>query len=184
MHHLHSVPPAATLEDAGAPRRRIGSLDSLRGLAALTVVLQHVLATPVFAAVHGGAGWAWVLAYTPLHVFFAGPEAVILFFVLSGFVLGVPYFSATPPRAGAFLIRRVCRIYLPYIAALAVALAAMSLVPARSIPPWTSADWDRPLTLADLVNYALMSGFERHDFFNPPVWSLVYEMRISLISPF
>ena len=71
--------------------QRIAALDGLRGLAAATVAIGHgldVFPTVWLASNHGPAAGAlgW-LTYSPLHLLWAGHEAVILFFVLSGFVL-------------------------------------------------------------------------------------------------
>lgn len=68
----------ATLQ-ARSTGRRIYQLDALRGLAAVVVVAHHT------RLVEHGLIPPWYLA--PL---FAGPEAVSLFFVLSGFVLSLP----------------------------------------------------------------------------------------------
>ena len=65
---------------------RFRSLDSLRGLAALAVVFHHCLLTlPASAFCRGEI--AWWFAVTPLRLLIDGPGAVLLFFVLSGFVL-------------------------------------------------------------------------------------------------
>ena len=94
--------------------QRLHELDSLRGLAALSVVACHCL--KVRSGV--GFGWLlWLLDHTPLGIVRASHEAVIFFFVLSGFVLALPFLSG-PVRYRAFLAKRVCRIYLPYYAAL------------------------------------------------------------------
>ncbi len=72
---------------------RIRALDGLRGLAAVVVILHHVLlvdnwfanALLTFEAQPSNDWKAWVY-YTPLHIFFAGTEAVLVFFMLSGIV--------------------------------------------------------------------------------------------------
>src|SRR4051794_11612155 len=87
---------------------RLGALDSLRGLAALTVVICHALwlckpDTPLRDLYHAGiqsahsvrglVQWlrempvSFLIETSPLHLFVAGHEAVILFYLLSGFVL-------------------------------------------------------------------------------------------------
>ena len=53
-----------------------------------------------------------------------GAEAVILFFVLSGFVLSLPAVDGRPQSYFTFVTRRIFRIYVPYLAALAVSVAA------------------------------------------------------------
>jgi peptidoglycan/LPS O-acetylase OafA/YrhL len=72
---------------------RIDALDSVRGLAAFTVVTLHALTVyPTFRYLdHSSFGW--LVTRTPLVLFYAGHEAVILFFVPSGFVLALPYLS-------------------------------------------------------------------------------------------
>jgi peptidoglycan/LPS O-acetylase OafA/YrhL len=83
--------------------RRIGSLDALRGVAALAVVIGHAL--PM--------GLPQV---PPVVAVALGRVSVIAFFVLSGFVLSLPYFDGRPLPYPAFVVRRLCRIYLPYAA--------------------------------------------------------------------
>src|SRR5690348_5076720 len=112
-------------------RRR--ELDSLRGLAALSVLLYHVLASnsaqlasaiclgPVDGALNR------VLAYSPLHAIWLGAESVWLFFVLSGFVLTRATMRPGFSWAGYYPSRMV-RLYLPV--AFAVVLAWLTyLVP-------------------------------------------------------
>ena len=75
---------------------RIHSLDSLRGIAALIVLFHHcLLMTPLFYAAHYNEpydnGWVSLFTNTILHTFWAGSEAVLLFFILSGFVLAIPF---------------------------------------------------------------------------------------------
>src|SRR5258708_1027684 len=106
---------------------RVDQLDSLRGLAAVNVMASHLLlCVPlIFAGVHdrdGANRFTYAILYTPLHLFIAANEAVILFFILSGFVLSLPFFSPQAPSYRELAIRRVCRIYLPCLASLAIAL--------------------------------------------------------------
>lgn len=65
---------------------RIASLDSLRGLAALSVVVWHIATMFPFSS----DPW---FARTPFHIFGDGEEAVAIFFALSGFVLMLPYLN-------------------------------------------------------------------------------------------
>src|SRR5438105_12280270 len=106
--------PSQQVSPAGASSgQRFRELDSLRGLAALIVVFHHFF-------------WMWFYHQTertdPAFLLFypliAGHESVILFFLLSGFVLSVPYLRGRSQPYGTFLLRRVLRIYCPYFFAL------------------------------------------------------------------
>jgi peptidoglycan/LPS O-acetylase OafA/YrhL len=170
---------------------RVDQLDSLRGLAAVNVMASHLLlCVPlIFAGVHdrdGANGFTYAILYTPLHLFIAANEAVILFFILSGFVLSLPFFSPQAPSYREFAIRRVCRIYLPFLASLAIALLiyrAITVVPLPEASAWANDGWARPITKKTITGFLLMTGFSHHVTINPVVWSLVHEMRISLIFP-
>jgi peptidoglycan/LPS O-acetylase OafA/YrhL len=170
---------------------RIHSLDSLRGLAAVSVVFLHILSiygakdSWAISATHGNF-LAFLLVRTPVGIFFAGGAAVILFFILSGFVLSLPFLSDHPQSYHTFVIRRICRIYLPYAAALFIAIGvrgAVSVEPVHGTTPWFTAFWSAPPTLGTVAGYLAMTGFPYHTNIDFVVWSLIHEMRISLIFP-
>lgn len=174
---------------------RFETLDSLRGIAALIVVVAHCcMMLPKFSdyGLHyrmPPSGWsdpfAFLLIRTPLRVLWLGRGPVALFFVLSGFVLSLPWLRGRPPAYRVFAIRRICRIYLPYVAAVALALAcATALAPYRpaSQSEWfDQLNWIEPVTAEVAVSHLLMLG--THNTFDNVIWSLVHEMRISLVFP-
>ena len=174
---------------------RFDTLDSLRGIASLIVVFAHCCMTlPKFSDyglhyIQPAADWndplIFLLIRTPLRVLWLGRGPVALFFVLSGFVLSLPWLRGRPPAYPVFAIRRICRIYLPYISAVAIAiLCATLLAPYRPVgqSEWfQKTNWVEPFTLAVAVSHLLMLG--THDTFNNVIWSLIHEMRISLIFP-
>jgi peptidoglycan/LPS O-acetylase OafA/YrhL len=88
--------------------QRLGYLDSLRGLAAFSVLVYHVV----------GAHWGY---FTEAHLFamiFNGSDAVSFFFVLSGLVLSYKYFNSDNSRDlnySEFLISRAFRIYPAFL---------------------------------------------------------------------
>jgi peptidoglycan/LPS O-acetylase OafA/YrhL len=159
--------------------RRFYELDSLRGVAALTVVFHHFSRICSPRVVH-------VLDRTPLRLLVAGHQAVILFFLLSGFVLTLPYKKRGSLNYGPFLLKRVCRIYLPYLAALALAIACDLHFSSRvqSGNYWVNWTWSAPVTTRLVVQHILFLGNYDWSQFNTAFWSLVYEMRISLVFPF
>ena len=157
---------------------RFHELDSLRGLAACTVVLCH------FRAGVGDQASLWILQ-SPLKFLVAGHDAVILFFVLSGFVLIQPWTSKSPLGYSTFLIRRICRIYLPYLAALMLAVAMNAHYHGLVIDDeWINLTWNQKPSMHLIIQHLVLLGDYQWDAFNGAFWSLVYEMRISIIFPF
>jgi peptidoglycan/LPS O-acetylase OafA/YrhL len=157
--------------------RRFYELDSLRGVAALTVVFHHFSRICPDNLVH-------ILIRTPLRILTAGHQAVILFFFLSGFVLTLPYKKKKRLDYGPFLLKRVCRIYLPYLGALALAiLGDRYLPPFHSDNYWINSTWSEPVTSHLVMQHILFLGNYDWSQFNTAFWSLIYEMRISLVFP-
>jgi len=160
------------------PSRRFYELDSLRGLAALTVVFYHftLICSP---------GTQQLFSYFPLRLFVAGHQAVILFFLLSGFVLTLPYTKHSSLGYAPFLLKRVCRIYLPYLGALVLALVCDHFFHrAIAANVWTGHTWNEPIAAKLVIQHILFLGNYDWSQFNTAFWSLVYEMRISLVFPF
>ncbi|HEV7493742.1 acyltransferase [Baekduia sp.] len=113
---------------------RLAALDGLRGVAALVVLLSHIVEASVPALSEtlslGGdpGGLAHWFMRTPLAVLWAGPEFVIVFFVLSGFVL-TRALRAHPTTVSAFYAARSVRLYLPVWLSLIPAAALLLLIP-------------------------------------------------------
>ncbi|HWT94471.1 MAG TPA: acyltransferase [Solirubrobacteraceae bacterium] len=184
--------PAPLRAPAEAPRAdRFRQLDSLRGLAALAVVLTHLLVIfPVMERdTWGEEGRLGVnlLKYTPLHSLWGGHEAVILFFVLSGFVLATSFLRPSgAPGYRDFLIRRVWRLYPAYLAVLAASIAAREAFAASrpdTLSDWVDAVWSAPASASEIVKHALLVPTFNDEVFDPVLWSLTHEMRISLVFP-
>ncbi|MGH8780380.1 acyltransferase family protein [Paraburkholderia sp.] len=151
-------------------------LDALRGIAALMVVINHfVLLGPL----------AWV-PKTPLRVVALGHEAVLLFFTLSGFVLTLQLRSRHGITYRNYLIKRICRIYLPYLAVLIITFSivnALTVHPVKWAGGWFNAVWSGPFTGTEITDHLLFIGQYKAGQMIPVIWSLIYEMRISLIMP-
>jgi peptidoglycan/LPS O-acetylase OafA/YrhL len=181
---------------ASGSERRWDSLDALRGIAAFLVLTFHCCS--IFSGFATKAGplnhstwqdpWSW-LKFTPLRLFVStGPSAVVLFFVLSGFVLSLPFLrSPRQPSYSAFVIKRVCRIYPPFAAAILISAALCTLVEPASNP--TLSAWfnevlpSRPLSLQYILRNLAMTGLPQDMNLDTVMWSLVHELRISLIFP-
>jgi peptidoglycan/LPS O-acetylase OafA/YrhL len=156
-------------------------LDSLRGLAALSVLFGHF--TNVFRA-------STALEFarnTPFFLSFAAHEAVMLFFVLSGFVLSLQFMKGRPVGFGSFAIKRIFRIYLPYLVAILLAIGASALFYSgriEALSEWFNFPWSAPFSWKHVFEHVAFLGFYRADRYDPVIWSLVEEMRISLVFPF
>jgi peptidoglycan/LPS O-acetylase OafA/YrhL len=166
---------------------RLRGIDALRGVAALTVVVHHFLiANPVFIDSTHLNDMAW-LKVTPLHFFWAGREAVVLFFILSGFVLSIPWWDGRRPATGAFLVRRFFRIYPAYLVAVLAAAAGDVLLSKHGLAgmsEWFNSVWVQPLDATTLVSHLLLILPFDPQPLDPVLWSLIHEMRISLLFPF
>ncbi|WP_297409531.1 acyltransferase [Naasia sp.] len=185
------VARAGAAKPSGGRIGRLRSLDGLRGVAAVVVVLHHSLLTaPTLADAYFTPGQnqpvlspAWLLSYTPLHLFWAGGEAVFLFFVLSGMVLVLPVLQNARFDWFSYYPRRVVRLYGPVAGAVALGLLTFLIVPRfddRELGDWVIArpdSYDLHRVLKDLVLINGTSGAVS------PLWSLKWEVLFSLLLP-
>jgi peptidoglycan/LPS O-acetylase OafA/YrhL len=156
-------------------------IDTLRGAAAFIVLISHV-------SIFGLYGYEHVLAtWPPTRLLWAGHQAVVLFFVISGFALYLLFeqIEAARLRWPSFMLARFLRLYPPYLASLALGLLVLG---APTLFGLTSAP-DAPiiangrLTADTLIGHLLMIGDFDAEAINPPIWTLVYEARLSLLFP-
>jgi peptidoglycan/LPS O-acetylase OafA/YrhL len=151
---------------------RIAALDAVRGIAALLVVFHHCYMT---AADLRDTGFAYVIL--------GGRPSVIVFFVLSGYVLALSLDRGHDTVAG-FVVRRFCRIYLPFAAAIAVAAWACWAFSANiSVNSWFDDSWRVPVSGRLIARHLLMTGAFDDMQLDPVMWSLVYELRVSVLFP-
>ena len=171
---------------------RLTSLDGLRGLAALIVVFHHLsltfapIADVFFVSAYPPSGSpAWWITLSPLQLLVAGPEAVLVFFVLSGVVLTLPVLRrARTFDWAAYFPQRIVRLYLP--AAASILLAAFWVI----VTSWTTA----PST-SKWVAVSRFTGFDPSRILsdgdllfgsatlNNPLWTLRWEVLFSLLLP-
>lgn len=172
---------------------RFRGLDGLRGLAALVVLVHHVLlCDAALAQAHRAypgdlSGPVKLLAYSPLHLAWAGAEAVLVFFVLSGLVLSAGPLSGPRPRGTwvEYYPRRVVRLYLPVVGALALALLQARWL--RHSAPLPDASWVYNAHVGSgTVHNAVRDATLLHEkatFLDGPLWSLHWEVLFSLALP-
>ncbi|KAA0784464.1 acyltransferase [Bacillus wiedmannii] len=158
--------------------KRIKELDSIRGLAALTVVFGHFcLMLPSLPN---------SIKFSPLRILWAGGEAVIVFYVLSGFVLSMALYHSKTNYWG-YLIKRFVRIYIPYYFWIIITFALFILFSPYEVVglrDWFYDRWQGSITKLDIINhFVLLNNFFTENY-NPVIWSLAQEMRISIVFPF
>ena len=173
---------------------RFHVLDTLRGLACLQVVLGHALQCI--------PNWEWVymnmfepsknkilfhIVYSPINFLWAGSSAVKLFFVLSGFVLSIPFFSKDISKYTflSFSIKRILRIYLPTAAVITLAL----------IVKYTLYDFSNATHFGYAAKYFMGESFVGANLFNvykllnpylnliPSLWTMPIEIKLSILIP-
>lgn len=158
--------------------QRFQQLDSLRGLAAFSVLLYHMyLVAPAFPS---------LLWYSPLRVTINGHGAVILFFVLSGFVLSLPFFTGKVFSYKTFIIKRIFRLYIPYLVAIVFSILFFSFFSKGgidSLSPWFNLFWTEKADTELIVSHVNLLGNLYTDAFNTVIWTLIHEMRISIVFP-
>ena len=166
------------------PTKRLDELDSIRGLAALSVVFSHYTQFWRDEVMFGSSHSSRELFTYLVYPFSAGREAVILFFILSGFVLSIPAINSRAQTYPVFITRRVFRIYVPYLIAIMGAVLAASIFHGTETQSqWLNRPWSAPITWRPILQHVAFIGQFDAGQFNPPIWSLIYEMRISLLFP-
>lgn len=181
-----TITSVKTLPDRGVVRERIpsrlASIDALRGMACLWVLLHHTFPSQVGQA--APRQWLYRTALTSAGIGWLG---VHLFLVLSGFCLFYPLARKWPGGPVAldvsqFWKRRAQRILPPYYAALALSVCATALYQWRHHVPVTgslSGVWAVPMHLLMLQNLHpdVVASV------NAVFWSLALETQLYLIFP-
>ncbi|MEH7130439.1 acyltransferase family protein, partial [Neobacillus drentensis] len=156
-------------------RSRFEELDSLRGIASMSVFFGHLTLIPKFTVLS-----ILTTVYFPLNMFFSGGASVIFFFVLSGFVLFLPYSNGKHQNYRGFLIKRVFRIYIPYLIAIILTIVAclfLSTGGIKGLSNWFNESWKFPITFNTLVNHIVLIGNFYTNEFDDVIWTLIQEMR-------
>jgi peptidoglycan/LPS O-acetylase OafA/YrhL len=166
---------------------RYKQLDSLRGIAALTVFIGHSIGTIVNLDLLNK------ITPTPLSIFYNGYAAVMFFFVLSGFVLSLPFMNNERPLSlTAFYIKRIFRIYPAFIVAILLSVLLKEFVYDRHamassvlwFKQYWAWDWNKTNLKEILRTFLLIGPSFKTQLIDPPIWSLVVEMKMSILLPF
>jgi len=179
------------VDSAASSQSRLGHLDSIRGIASIIVLVAHVwsMNDDAFRSshhqLHAIGSFSDLLLYCLSRFEEAGRSAVILFFVLSGFVLAYSLKKNPLPYSG-YAVKRIFRIYPTFFVAILISYLLHSLI---GIHHMSDSEWARTgVDIADtslpmLAKTLLLWGTNATHGLDGVDWSLVHEMRVSLIFP-
>lgn len=186
---MTSAPDAAVVSRGGGRWR---SLDGLRGLAAVVVLLHHGLLTlgsladAYYSPERPGAFTpVWWAAWTPLHLAWEGTGAVLVFFVLSGFVLTLAVVRTPRFSWFAYYPARLVRLMLPVWAAVCLGVVLMTLVPrdGDAGSAWLRARAAVGVSPETVWQSLTLSAPAGRSYLVSPLWSLHFEVVFSLLLP-
>ena len=158
--------------------RRFDSLQGLRGLAALTVVISHFL--ELFYLTGYDEGTPLELIRPISHTFgILSHKAVWIFFVLSGFVITHQLCLQTYTYR-RYLLARLIRLYLPVWAAMSLNLVVVYILISQSkeIGFWIGAHPDLLSPGLILIELLLVPD----GYFLGPLWSIKWEVAFSFLA--
>ncbi|WP_339728431.1 acyltransferase [uncultured Gimesia sp.] len=171
----------------------ITKLESLRGIAALVVAISHSLI--VFSVDHNQTIWLsrfyetdglQSLVTSLLLIPFNGGAAVTIFFVLSGYVLGLSLDKRPLKIAGvfSFYIRRIFRIYPAYIVSLLIIISSIyffhTYIEFPNTSTWFNWWFTSEISLPNAAKNISMLEIN----LNPIAWTLRVELVMSFFFPF
>ena len=153
----------------------IPEIDGLRFLAIFSVILYHL--SGYVTVTLGRTGEHDILAAV-LHKGFIGVQ---LFFVISGFVIALPFakahFNGVPrPGLSKYFFRRITRLEPPYIANLLIIFTLLVLI--KGVPPMALLP-----NLASSIVYLHNLIYGTGSAINTVAWSLEVELQFYLLAP-
>jgi peptidoglycan/LPS O-acetylase OafA/YrhL len=157
---------------------RIKSLDAVRGIAALIVVVSHCLLTNRELT-------PWLFHF-PFSLLTAGDGAVFVFFALSGCVLFLSLQQKDRLAYFSYLTKRFFRIYPAFVVAVLASAALFVVVKPHDVPGasnWFNEHWQSAPTVGMFIGHLAMTDLPRLHQLDSVMWSLVHEIRISIVFP-
>lgn len=153
-------------------RGRFTFIDGLRGIAATVVVLFHALR----------GGHLDIVPANLVSVVVQGEAGVVIFFVISGFVIAHALIDRhiTPGGAWLFIVGRSIRLDPPYWAAILLVVGLSTLaslvLPDRPLPDYSLGQLVAHIFyLQEILGYAHI---------NPVFWTLCYEIQFYALFAF
>jgi peptidoglycan/LPS O-acetylase OafA/YrhL len=157
---------------------RLKYLDGLRGFAAIIVMLCHIITAfyPHLYSVYPPAlddqtSLVKIIDSTPMRIFYQGNFALMLFFVISGYVITWNYFNRRDENyitSSAF--RRYFRLTIPALFACVIAylilkfdlffnIEAASLTNSSLIPSWLMVPYRFDADFIEMIKFALYGQY-------------------------
>lgn len=178
LQYMKSLPVAL-----GRPLSRsyIPELDGLRFLALVLVMFWHASIRAARYSKSNG------ISDDMFWLFPHGEIGVLLFFVISGYVVSQPFLNRPSPewKVKSFYLRRFIRIYPPYFIALSACFFVLQFV---GVVPQHASSYSGSnisLSLSYLASLFYLHGFmfDAPSRLNPPIWSLEIEIMFYAVVP-
>ena len=177
------------------------ALEGLRGVAAVVVVLFHIMMIFFPEVIDGvtaysstgvqNAAFEHSIYGNPLNALLSGTFSVSIFFVLSGFVLTIGFFQTKDAGIIKRLAaKRYIRLMLPALAAVLLAYVLLKLgtneyrIQAAAVTHsvWLNSLWNVVPHLSGALNQGFYGIFVNgNTTYNPALWTLQWEMIGSFI---
>jgi peptidoglycan/LPS O-acetylase OafA/YrhL len=153
-------------------------LDSIRGIASLSVVLCH------YVAVYGKPGSS-LFNNVIIQTMFDGKSAVALFFVLSGFLLSFKYMSNDQLSINyhAFIVSRFTRIWIPFAVVLLLSAVTQTLYTPVNHTEWAVKLWSIEHDANGIIRQLIFKHDSTVGRLMPQDWTLRIELLLSLTIP-
>ena len=143
--------------------KKLEKLDALRGMAALYVVIHHSISGSII-----------LFGLNVAQVFRFGEEAVILFFLLSGFVINFSFANSKDKSFKTYFFKRATRIYIPLLIVMALGFV-MECYGAGEIVNLQARELFLNLLMLQDTSSLKPNVVVDPYMHNAPLWSLSYE---------
>lgn len=148
---------------------RIAALDGVRGFMTILVLLSHYFAEIANGFPSFGFGW----------------QAVNMFFVLSGFLIGRLIIERKESENffTVFIMRRICRTFPSYMVSILIIFAVLWIFRAE---PWTKFKTEFPLWTYLTFTQNIFMGMTNDvgAYWAAPTWTLALEEQLYVLLPF
>ena len=160
---------------------RLEELDGLRGIASFMVFLSHAIGILAIS------NWVAFYQNSSFRILSDGAAAVDIFFVLSGFVLSLPYINKNKDiHYVSYCLKRLFRIYPAYWLCLSISVLLQAKFHPEamySLSEWSQSLWIHPVTSTDIIKHIPLIMKTDQSLIDPVIWTLSLEIKMSLILP-